>query len=78
MTCVVAKTIGTLTLKQQGLLGTKVIEHQIWEIAGIRVEELKYIVSGTYRIGIVMSAGDCLPITEYYTSGERHHQQTAD
>ena len=76
MTCMVDKAIGTSTLKQQGLLGTKVIEHQIWEIAGIRVEELKYIVSGTYRIGIVMRSGECLPLTRYYT-GKRHHQETA-
>jgi len=79
VTCVFDRTLGTFTLKQQGLFGTKITEYQIGEIVDIRVEELKDSDGSTYGLGIILRSGERLPLTRYYSSGKRHsYQEIAD
>lgn len=72
------KTLGSFTLKQQGLFGTKIIEYQIREIADVQVEEWTNS-KGTiyYKVSIVLVSGDRLPLTLYSSSGKKSKQKTA-
>jgi hypothetical protein len=72
VTCIFDKTLNTLTIKRQGLLGTKVIEHRLDEIKDVLIEE----GDGTYRVTIVLVGELSLPLTEYYSSGTKSKQET--
>jgi hypothetical protein len=78
VTCLSDKTLGTLTLKKQGLFSTKVTEHQIQEIADILVEESTDSDGCTYRVSILMKSGKRQALTNYYSSGKKSKQETAD
>ncbi|MEH2397304.1 hypothetical protein [Nostoc sp.] len=77
VTCVFDKTLDTLTVKQQGLLGTKFIEHRLSEIEDVLVEKSTTNHSSNYRITIALVSGDRLPLTSYYSSGRTSKQETA-
>jgi hypothetical protein len=72
VTCIFDKTLNTLTIKRQGLLGTKVIEHRLDEIKDVLIEE----DDGTYRVTIVLVGELSLPLTSYYSSGSKSKQET--
>ena len=72
VTCIFDKTLNTLTIKRQGLLGTKVIEHRLDEIKDVLIEE----DDGTYRVTIVLVGELSLPLTSYYSSGRKSKQET--
>ncbi len=79
VTCRFDKTLGSMTLKRQGLLGTKVTEHLIRQILDVRVEEsTDSDGDSTYRVSFKLKSGDRLPLTSYYSSGKESKQQTAD
>ena len=71
-TCIFDKTLNTLTIKRQGLLGTKVIEHRLDEIKDVLIED----GDGTYRVTIVLVGELSLPLTSYYSSGMEIKQET--
>ena len=72
VTCIFDKTLNTLTIKRQGLLGTKVIEHRLNEIKDVLIED----DDGTYRVTIVLVGELSLPLTSYYSSGRKSKQET--
>lgn len=72
VTCIFDKTLNTLTIKRQGLLGTKVIEHRLNEIKDVLIED----DDGTYRVTIVLVGELSLPLTSYYSSGSKSKQET--
>jgi len=72
VTCIFDKTLNTLTIKRQGLLGTKVIEHRLDEIKDVLIED----DDGTYRVTIVLVGELSLPLTSYYSSGRKSKQET--
>lgn len=77
VTCVFDKTLDILTIKQQGLLGTKFIEHRLSEIEDVLVEKSNTNDSSSYRVTIVLVSGDRLPLTSYYSSDRTSKQETA-
>jgi hypothetical protein len=78
VTCLFDKSLGSFTLKRQGLFGTEVIEHQIREIANVQMEEFTDSDGSTYRVSIVLTSGNCLPLTSYYSSGRKSKQETTE
>ncbi len=76
VTCVFDKTLDTLTVKRQGLLGTEFIEHRLSEIKDVRVEESTNSDGSTSRVNIVLVSGS-LPLTYNYSSGKTREQETA-
>ncbi|MEH2276174.1 MAG: hypothetical protein V7K40_15645 [Nostoc sp.] len=78
VTCVFDKTLDILTVKQQGLSGTKFLEHRLSEIKDVIVEEKSTTNhSSNYRVTIVLVSGDRLPLTSYYSSDRTSKQETA-
>ncbi|WP_298913869.1 hypothetical protein [uncultured Nostoc sp.] len=77
VTCVFDKTLDILTIKQQGLSGTKFIEHRLSEIEDVLVEKSNTNDSSTYRVTIVLVSGDRLPFTSYYSSDRTSKQEMA-
>ena len=76
VTCIFDKTLNTLTIKRQGLLGTKVIEHRLDEIKDVLVEHNVIEDSEGYRVTIVLVGELSLPLTSYYSSGRKSKQET--
>ena len=53
------KSLGSFTLKEQGLFGTEVIKPQICEIADVQVEESTNSKGTTlYQVSIVLMSGE--------------------
>lgn len=79
VTCTFDKTLGRMSLKRQGLLGTKVIERSHREILATRVEvSTDGEGDSTYRVSLALVSGDPLPLTSYYTGGKESQQQAVD
>jgi hypothetical protein len=76
--CEFNKTSGSLVVKRYGLLGTKVLERRIREIKDVQVEESRGSDSSTYRVSLVFTGGDRLPLTSYYSSGRPSKQAMRD
>ena len=76
VTCVFDKTLDTLTVKRQGLLGTEFIEHRLREIKDVLVEESTDSDGSTYRVTILLVSGS-LPLTYYYSSCKARELETA-
>ncbi|MGM3306553.1 hypothetical protein ACSQ6I_11330 [Anabaena sp. WFMT] len=71
---VLDKTHSVFTMKRQKLLGTKVIQHQIREIADVQVENDD---DGSYRVSIVLVSAKRIPLTPYLP-GVTDNQENAD
>ena len=78
VTCVFDKAVGQLALKRQGLFGTQVTEHRLRTISNIQVDESSSDDGITYRVNILFTTGECLPLTAYYSSGRQEKQNAAD
>lgn len=78
VTCQFDKTLGSLILKRKGLFGTQVAEHRIKDIKDVQVQTSTSSDGSTYRVSIVLLAGEHLPVTMYYSSGRESKQKTAD
>jgi len=76
--CEFNKDSGSLTLKRHSLLGTKVVERHIQEIKDVQIEESHSSDGSTYRVSLVFTTGDRLPLTSYYSSGKQAKQAIAD
>ncbi|MEA5514120.1 hypothetical protein [Nodularia sp. UHCC 0506] len=77
--CKIDKTLGKLTLEKYGLLGNSQAEYSISQIRGVTLQKSRNSKGGTtYRVALFMHSGEYIPFTGYYSSGFRHHQQTAD
>ena len=76
--CEFNKDSGSLTLKRHSVLGTKVIERRIRDIEDVRIEESHGSDSSTYRVSLVFTMGDRLPLASYYSSGRQSKQAIAD
>lgn len=76
--CEFNKNSGSLILKRHSLLGTKVVERHMHEIDDVRIEESHGSDGSTYRVSLVFSVGDRLPLTSYYSSGRQSKQAIAE
>jgi hypothetical protein len=76
--CEFDRSSGNLTLKRHSVLGTKVIERRIRDIEDVRIEESHGSDSSTYRVSLVFTMGDRLPLASYYSSGRQSKQAIAD
>ena len=76
--CEFNKDSGSLTLKRHSVLGTKVIERRIRDIEDVRIEESHGSDSSTYRVSLVFTTGDRLPLASYYSSGRQSKQAIAE
>jgi hypothetical protein len=76
--CEFNKTSGSLILKRHGLFGTKVVERRLREITKVQVEESRDSDGSTYRVSLIFSSYDRLPLISYYSSGRKSKQAIAD
>lgn len=53
-----------VTLKQQGWLGTKVIEHRIQEVSEVQIEESTLLGSKFYRVNLLLVSGKYLHLIQ--------------
>lgn len=75
-TCNFNTHTGQFTLKRQNLLGTKEIQHRLSEIVGVEIGSY----SGeriTYRVEIVLSSSQRVPLTNNFSSDYEGRQNTA-
>lgn len=79
VTCTFDKPLDRMSLKRQGLLGTKVIERSHREILAARVEvSTDGEGDSTYRVSLALVSGDLLPLTSYYSRGKESKQKAVD
>lgn len=76
--CEFNKNSGSMILKRHSLLGTKVVERHIHEINNVQIEESHSNDGSTYRVSLVFTTGDRLPLTSYYSSGRQSKQAIAE
>nr|WP_290223594.1 transmembrane domain-containing protein [Trichocoleus desertorum] len=76
--CEFNKGSGNLTVKHHSVLGTKVIERHLHEIDDVRIEESRSNDGSTYRVSLVFTTGDRLPLASYYSSGRQSKQAIVD
>ncbi len=77
-TCVFDKKLNRVTLKQQGWLGTKVIEYAINEIILIQVEESKLIGTIFYKIKLNLLSGKQFYLTKIPSTDWELQQKIAN
>lgn len=66
-----------VTLKQQGWLGTKVVEHAISEISEVQIEESVQVGSRFYRVSLVLTTGEHLDLVQFPSTDYRSQQALA-
>lgn len=76
----VDKTLDRVTLKRQSMVSTKVIwEHQIQEIREVRVKEYKDSDDSlTYRINLLLTGGEQIPLYNFDSFGKLTVQKIVD
>lgn len=77
VTCTLNKTLDSLTIERRNFFSVRVIKHSLQEIADVRVEEYSGAEDTTYRISFVLTSGECVPLTRYYSSDWKTKQEWA-
>lgn len=78
VTCTLDKTLNLLTIERRNFFSAKVHEHSLQEIADVQVEEHNGSEDTNYRISFVLTSGECIPLTKYYSSDWRNKQEWAN
>lgn len=78
-TCTFDKERSRMTIKRQHWFGEKILEHSINEISDVQIEHTSSSEgSRIYRVTLILSSGEKLPLTRSYTSGIEEKQYIAN
>lgn len=67
-----------MTIKRQYWFGKKILNHSINEISDVEVEYSSGNAGSVYRVTLILSSGEKLPLTRSYTSGIEEKQYIAN
>jgi hypothetical protein len=71
---------GTLTLRYRSLLRSLVKEYPLSEIASVEVDSMhssRSSSSSSYRLALVLTSGNRVPLRSYYSGGDREKERKA-
>lgn len=77
VTCSFDRSTAQFTLTRQGFLGTKRVQHPLHEIVAVRVQCDSSGKGRTYRVVVVLDSSEQVPLTSFFSSGERDKQAIA-
>jgi hypothetical protein len=77
VTCTFDKSLSSMILKRQTPLKTQLIEHSIEEILGVNLEVINVENLDLYRVSIVFTFGESVPLNSVYSRGLRDKEKTA-
>lgn len=77
-TCTFDKERDRMTIKRQYWFGEKILNHSINEISDVEVEYSSGNGGSVYRVTLILSSGEQLPLTRSYTSGIEEKQRIAE
>lgn len=78
VTCTLDKTLNIMTIERRNFFSAKVHEHSLQEIADVQVEEYNGSEDTTYRISFLLTSGECIPLTKYYSSDWKNKHEWAN
>lgn len=67
-----------VTIERRNLFGKKSFEYKTSDIIAVKVEEQSDAESATYRLTLMLTSGEKLPLAYFFTSGWQEKQQIAD
>lgn len=76
ITCSFERELNLVTIERCNLFGKKIIENKTSDITAVKVEDASE--ESTYRLVLMLSSGEKLPLTYFFTSGWKEKQQMAN
>ena len=78
ITCSFEREFNKVTIERRNLFGKKTFEYKISDVVAVKVEEQSDIESATYRLTLLLTSGEKVPLTYDFTSGWKEKQQIAN
>lgn len=75
--CSFDQEFNLVTIERRNLFGKKRIEYKTSDIIAVKVEGQSDEESASYRLNIILTSGEKLPLTYVFTSGWKEKQQIA-
>jgi hypothetical protein len=78
ITCSFEREFNRVTIERRNLFGKKTFDYKISDIVAVKVEEQSDAESATYRLTLLLTSDEKLPLTYVFTSGWKEKQQIAE
>ena len=78
ITCSLEREFNLVTIERRNLFSKKTFDYKISDIVAVKVEEQSDIESATYRLTLLLTSGEKVPLTYGFTSGWKEKQQIAN